>query len=73
VVSTIYLNQIEIVSSMLGELEKWMDTKGYKNIDNFRGKLSHKKVENKLPYHRAQYMDFMMTTSEIMKKYKVIN
>jgi dihydroorotate dehydrogenase (fumarate) len=73
VVSTIYLNQIEIVSSMLGELEKWMDTKGYKNIDSFRGKMSHKKVDNKLPYHRAQYMDFMMTTSEIMKKYKVTN
>ncbi len=73
VVSTIYLNQIEVVGSMLGELEKWMDNKGYKNIDSFRGKLSHKKVENKLPYHRAQYMDFMMTTSEIMKKYKVIN
>jgi dihydroorotate dehydrogenase (fumarate) len=73
VVSTIYLNQIEIVSSMLGDLEKWMDSKGYKNIDSFRGKLSQKNVENKLPYHRAQYMDFMMTTSEIMKKYKVIN
>ena len=73
VVSTIYLNQIDFVKTMLGEITKWMDSKGYSNIDDFRGKLSKKNSENKLPYHRAQYMDFMMTTSQIMKKYKVIN
>jgi hypothetical protein len=50
-----------------------MDSKGYANIDSFRGKLSKKSSGDKLPYHRAQYMDFMMTTSEILKKYKVIN
>ena len=73
VVSTIYLNQIEYVTTMLREISKWMDAKGYKHIDSFRGKLSRKNSENKLPYHRAQYMDFMMTTSQIMKKYKIIN
>jgi dihydroorotate dehydrogenase (fumarate) len=73
IVSTVYLNQIEIVTTMLMEIEKWMDSKGYKTIENFRGKLSKKNSENKLPYHRAQYMDFMMTTSQILKKYKVIN
>ena len=73
IVSTLYLNQIEVIGSMLSELEKWMDSKGYKTIDSFRGKLSKKNSENKLPYHRAQYMDFMMSTSEILKKYKVIN
>jgi len=73
VVSTIYLNQIEVISTMLADIEKWMDKKGYKTIENFRGKLSIKNAENKLPYHRAQYMDFMMTTSQILKKYKAIN
>ena len=73
VVSTIYLNQIEVISSMIIEIEKWMDSKGYKTIDSFKGKLSKKNSENKLPYRRAQYVDFMMTTSEILKKYKVIN
>lgn len=73
VVSTVYLNQIEVVTSMLSEIEKWMSSKGYDTIDSFRGKLSKKNSENKLPYHRAQYMDFMMTTSQILKKYKVIN
>ena len=73
IVSTVYLNQIEIISSMVREIEKWMDSKGYKTIDSFRGKLSEKNSENKLSYHRAQYMDFMMTTSQILKKYKIIN
>jgi dihydroorotate dehydrogenase (fumarate) len=73
IVSTIYLNQIDVVSSILTDIEKWMDSKSYKSIEGFRGKLSKKNSENKLPYHRAQYMDFMMTTSQILKKYKIIN
>jgi dihydroorotate dehydrogenase (fumarate) len=73
VVSTLYLNQIEVINTMLKELGKWMNSKGYVRLDSFRGKLSKKNSENKLPYHRAQYMDFMMTTSQILKKYKIIN
>jgi dihydroorotate dehydrogenase (fumarate) len=73
IVSTIYLNQIEVITTILKELGKWMDSKGYATLDQFRGKLSKKNSENKLPYHRAQYMDFMMTTSQILKKYKIIN
>jgi dihydroorotate dehydrogenase (fumarate) len=73
IVSTVYLNQIEVVTTMIKEIEKWMDSKGYYTIESFRGRLSKKNSENKLPYHRAQYMDFMMTTSQILKKYKIIN
>jgi dihydroorotate dehydrogenase (fumarate) len=73
IVSTVYLNQIEVITTIIREIEKWMDSKGYYSIESFRGKLSKKNSENKLPYHRAQYMDFMMTTSQIMKKYRVIN
>ena len=73
VVSTLYLNQIEVITKINSDLEKWMDSKGYETLDSFRGKLSKKNIDNKLPYHRAQYMDFMKTTTEILKKYKVIN
>jgi dihydroorotate dehydrogenase (fumarate) len=72
IVSTLYLNQIEVIGSIIYEIEEWMDSKGYNTIESFRGKLSQKNSESKLPYHRAQYMDFMMTTTEIFKKYKVI-
>lgn len=73
IVSTVYLNQIEVITTMLKDVEKWMNSKGYKTINSFKGKLSRKNSINKLPYHRAQYMDFMMTTSQILKKYKIIN
>lgn len=72
IVSALYLNQIEVISVMLKEIGRWMDAKGYARLENFRGKLSRKRSGDKLPYHRAQYMDFMMTTSEILKKYKAI-
>ncbi|HEX2922085.1 MAG TPA: dihydroorotate dehydrogenase-like protein [Bacteroidales bacterium] len=73
VVSTLYLNQIEVISTILKDVENWMDQKGYYSLNDFRGKLSRKNGGRKLPYHRAQYMDFVLTTSEILKKYKVIN
>jgi dihydroorotate dehydrogenase (fumarate) len=72
-VTTVYLNQIEVISSILMEIEKWMDSRGYKTIKSFRGKLSEKNSENKLAYQRTQYMNIMMTTSQILKKYKIIN
>ena len=73
IVSTLYLNKLEVIDSMLSDIEKWMDKKGYKDLDSFRGNLSKKNSENKLPYDRAQYIDFMMNTTHIMKKFKVIN
>lgn len=72
IVSTLYLNQIEVIGTILRDIEKWMDSKGYQTIDSFRGKLSSKNSGSKLPYRRAQYIDFMKTTSEILNKYKVI-
>lgn len=72
IVSAIYLNQIEYIKQMNREIERWMDSKGYNSINDFKGKLSRKNSGNKLPYHKAQYMDFMLTTSEILKRYRVI-
>jgi len=73
VVSTLYRNGAEVVKSMNEEIEKWMDGHGYAGIDSFRGKLSMKKSDNKLPYTRAQYIDFMMNSGDIMKKYKSLS
>ena len=73
VVSTLYRNGVEVVESMTGEIEKWMDGHGYKDLDSFRGKLSMKKSANKLPYTRAQYIDFMLNSGDIMKKYRSLS
>lgn len=72
-VSTIYRNGTDVIGSMNDEVSKWMDGHGYKTIDDFRGKLSLKKSSNKLPYKRAQYIDYMMNSSDIIKKYKTLN
>jgi dihydroorotate dehydrogenase (fumarate) len=72
-VSTIYLNQIGVIESILGEFEKWMDLKGYGSIDSFRGKLSKNRLTDPQAFHRAQYIDFEMSTTAILKKYRVIN
>lgn len=73
VVSTLYLNQIEVIRTMLNDITGWMESKGYRSIADFRGKLSEKKSKDNLPYIRAQYMDFQMSTSAILKKYRVIS
>lgn len=72
IVSALYLSQIAVITTMLKDIETWMDSRGYASLEDFRGKLSRKKSRDKLPYHRAQYLDFVMTTSEIMKKYRVL-
>lgn len=73
VVSTLYLNQIEVIATMLNDLEKWMAARGYNEITDFRGKLSRKNSVDQQSYRRAQYLDFVMSTTEIFRKYKVIN
>ncbi len=73
VVSTLYLNQVGVIATMLQDIEKWMDSKGYDSLDKFRGKLSEKNSSDKNPWFRSQYIDFHMSTTAIMKKYRVIN
>jgi len=73
VVSTLYRNGVEVVKSMNEEIEKWMEGHGYSDLDSFRGKLSMKRSENKLPYTRAQYIDFMLNSGDIMKKYRSLS
>jgi dihydroorotate dehydrogenase (fumarate) len=73
VVSTLYLNQISVIEKILMDINKWMDSKGYDSIDSFRGKLSNKNTSDQSPYYRNQYYDFQMSTSAILKKYRVMN
>jgi dihydroorotate dehydrogenase (fumarate) len=72
VVSTLYKNQISYISQIIKDLEGWMDAKGYKTIDDFRGKLSRKNTSDKYAYRRAQYIDILMRSDEIFKKYPVV-
>lgn len=63
-VSTFYHNGIKHVSTMLAELEEWMDRKGYKSIDDFKGSLSAKAINDPFVYKRAQYIDMILKSED---------
>jgi dihydroorotate dehydrogenase (fumarate) len=71
VVSTLYRNKISHLVKMLKDFSDWMDLKNYKSLDDFKGKLSQKNVNDPFIYKRAQYIDILTRTSEIFKKYPV--
>ena len=69
VVSTLYKNKIEQITAILQDIERWMDKKGYKTIDDFKGKMSKQNVSDPFAYQRAQYVEILMKSEEIFKKY----
>ncbi len=72
IVSTIYKHGPKQISTILKDVEAWMEKKNYEKIDDFRGKLSKKSLKDPFTYKRAQYVDILMKSSEIFKKYPII-
>jgi dihydroorotate dehydrogenase (fumarate) len=50
---------IAYLSTMLRQLEGWMDEHGYQELADFKGKLSHKEVVDPFGFERAQYVDLL--------------
>jgi dihydroorotate dehydrogenase (fumarate) len=68
IVSTLYINGLTQISDILRDLENWMDSKGYKNLSEFRGKLSKNRLTgNPFVYKRAQYVDLLLNSDEIFE------
>ena len=65
VVSTIYKNSNSQIQKMLGQMESWMDEKGYQNINDFRGKLSQSNIKQPMMYERAQFMKYYSNYRDI--------
>ncbi len=61
VASALLENGIPYLSTMLRELEGWMEAQGYEKLDDFRGKLSQKKVDDPFAFERAQYVKLLMS------------
>ena len=72
VVSTLYKNQIDIISFLIQEIENFMKDKGYNTINDFKGKLSKKNAKDRFAYKRAQYIDILLKSDEILKKYPMV-
>jgi dihydroorotate dehydrogenase (fumarate) len=71
VVSTVYKNKIEYISTILKDLQTWMESKNYKNLAAFRGKLSQKNTNDPFVYKRAQYIDLLLKSDQIFKKHVI--
>jgi len=72
IVSTVYKNKIDYIATILADLTGWMDKKGYKTLADFKGKLSNKNINDLFVYKRAQYIDLLLKSDEVLKKYPVI-
>jgi dihydroorotate dehydrogenase (fumarate) len=63
IVSTLYSNGVSQLQVMLGELEDWMNEKGYNTIDQFRGEMSRSKSSNPASFERIQFMKYFSEIS----------
>lgn len=67
-VSTLYRNRLTVITTILEEIETWMDRKGYNNLDDFRGKLSVEKTPDKWTYRRAQYVKMLLKADDYVAR-----
>jgi dihydroorotate dehydrogenase (fumarate) len=61
IASALLKNGIPYLSTMLRELETWMEAKGYESLADFRGSMSQKKVDDPFAFERAQYVNLLMS------------
>lgn len=71
-VSTVYKNKIDYISTIISDLSSWMSKKGYNSLADFKGKLSNKEINDPFVYKRAQYIDLLLKSEEVIKKHPVL-
>ncbi len=69
VVSVLYKEGIDSLANIVKGLEDFMHSKNYNSLDDFRGKLSQKNIDDPFAYERAQYIDFLMNSAYLNDKY----
>lgn len=72
VVSTIYKHHPEFISTILEDINIWMEKKNYNEINDFRGKLSKKLTKDPYTYKRSQYVDILMHSEDILKTHTLV-
>jgi dihydroorotate dehydrogenase (fumarate) len=56
--STLYINGAGVVPKILEEITSFMQKWNFRNIDEFRGRLSYKNLTNPMMYERSQFMKY---------------
>ncbi|MFW5808701.1 MAG: diguanylate cyclase, partial [Spirochaetota bacterium] len=57
-VSSLYVNGIEHIRTILNRLQTWMDENNYIKISDFRGSLNLDHADNPQKYEREQFMKY---------------
>src|SRR6056297_14753 len=58
VCSVLYRNGFSAISEINNEIEEWMEEHDFKSIEDFRGKMSYKNIDNPQMYERSQFMKY---------------
>lgn len=72
IVSALYKHKPDLISTMLSDMEKFMDKHGFTSLSDFRGKLSKAMVKDPYIYKRAQYIDLLLHSEKIFNKYPTV-
>lgn len=56
--SVLYKFGLEKISSILTDLNKWLDSKSIQDINDIRGKLNYKNINDPTIYERVQFMKY---------------
>lgn len=56
--SVLYEKGIHVIEDINNFIGKWMDSKAFKTIGDYRGMLSYSSIENPDLYERAQFMKY---------------
>ena len=72
VVSALYRHGIAHISKMRDDTTRWMESRGYHSLADFRGKLSQRHVPAFTDYTRAQYVKLLMNPEALIKNAPVL-
>lgn len=70
-VSAIYKNGFGAITKALEELEMWMKEKNFKTLSEFRGKMSKSNIRSPFAYRRAQYIDILWHSDDVLKEHSL--
>ena len=72
VVSTLYKNSIKVIGEINEGIGEWMEQKGYRSLEDFRGKLSARNTGDSSAYRRAQYVKMLLHADDYIERPKLV-
>ena len=67
VVSTLYRHRHDQIEVMLAEIRQWMTQQNLSDLNAIRGKLAEVNVNDRFIYKRAQYVDLILRSQELLE------